>query len=165
MPRSRLGRCIGEHLVYLTLHLTDTKNESAMEKRFDQPGPGEAGTFPGPTSGYCDAGSRSNDRCDDPDYRDGRSKIFFRSDNIETCQGPKPMELDSMQQCHNKHTSHSWTACYDDACCIHLSDKEGSGWFPRMPKSAAKRQRELQKQRELEAEVAADQAGKVQIPW
>jgi len=24
----------------------------------------------------------------------------------------------------------SWTACYDDDCFIHRSDKEGSGWFP-----------------------------------
>ena len=79
--------------------------------------------------------------------------------------GPKRMELDSMQQRHNEHTSLSWTACHDDACYIHLSDKEGSGWLPRIPRSAAKRQRELHKQRELEAEIAADQAGKGQIPW
>lgn len=24
----------------------------------------------------------------------------------------------------------SWTACVDDLCPVHLSDKEGSGWFP-----------------------------------
>ncbi len=115
---------------------------SAIGERFDQPGHGEAGTFPGPTSGYYGAGSCSNNSFGDPAYR-----------------GLKPMEIDSMQQRHNEHTGLCWTACHDDACYIHLSDKEGSGWFPRIPKSAAKRQREFQKQRELEAEVAADQAG------
>ena len=126
----------------------DPMNERAMEERFDQPGHGEAGTSPGPTSGYYGAGSCLNNRCGDLDYR-----------------GPKPIEQDFVQHRHNEHTSLSWTACYDDTCCIHLSDKEGSGWFPRKPKSAAKQQRELQKQRDLEAEVAADQAGKFQIPW
>jgi hypothetical protein len=29
------------------------------------------------------------------------------------------------------HTMMSWTACYDDDCYIHFSDKQGSGWFPR----------------------------------
>ncbi|KAL8975953.1 MAG: hypothetical protein Q9177_006948, partial [Variospora cf. flavescens] len=28
----------------------------------------------------------------------------------------------------------SWTACYEDDCTIHLSDKQGSGWFPRRPR-------------------------------
>ena len=35
---------------------------------------------------------------------------------------------------HSKKTSHdaiSWTVCYDDLCSIHLSDKEGLGWFPK----------------------------------
>lgn len=29
-----------------------------------------------------------------------------------------------------EHACLSWTACYDDSCRVHLSDKEGSGWFP-----------------------------------
>ena len=35
---------------------------------------------------------------------------------------------------HQRETSHnamSWTVCYDDQYPIHLSDKEGSGWFPK----------------------------------
>ena len=28
----------------------------------------------------------------------------------------------------------SWTACCDDNCSIHLSDKQGSGWFPTRPR-------------------------------
>ena len=29
-----------------------------------------------------------------------------------------------------KHATLSWTACYDDSCTIHYSDKVGTGWFP-----------------------------------
>lgn len=32
------------------------------------------------------------------------------------------------------HADYSWTVCYDDDCRIHLSEKEGSGWFPRKPR-------------------------------
>jgi hypothetical protein len=28
------------------------------------------------------------------------------------------------------HAMMSWTACYDDECYTHMSDKQGSGWFP-----------------------------------
>ena len=28
----------------------------------------------------------------------------------------------------------SWTTCYDDNCSIHLSDKQGLGWFPTRPR-------------------------------
>jgi hypothetical protein len=31
------------------------------------------------------------------------------------------------------HDSQSWTACYDDACTVHYSDKLGAGWFPSRP--------------------------------
>lgn len=33
-----------------------------------------------------------------------------------------------------EHAALSWTACYDEDCRIHLSDKEATGWFPRPPK-------------------------------
>jgi hypothetical protein len=38
------------------------------------------------------------------------------------------------QQQIAKHASLSWTACYDDSCHIHYSDKMGSGWFPQRPR-------------------------------
>ena len=34
-----------------------------------------------------------------------------------------------------RHEAMSWTACYIDSCPIHRSDKDGSGWYPRKPKS------------------------------
>jgi hypothetical protein len=30
----------------------------------------------------------------------------------------------------DNHDMMSWTACYDDKCYTHMSDKQGSGWFP-----------------------------------
>ena len=35
-----------------------------------------------------------------------------------------------------KHANLSWTTCYDPDCQTHLSDKEGSRWFPKKPKKA-----------------------------
>ena len=35
------------------------------------------------------------------------------------------------------HARLNWTACYEDRCLIHLSKKEGSGWFPKKPKRKA----------------------------
>lgn len=43
---------------------------------------------------------------------------------------------------HTPHGNLSWTGCYDDNCTIHMSDKMGARWFPRMPKSKPKRNAE-----------------------
>jgi hypothetical protein len=32
------------------------------------------------------------------------------------------------------HATMSWTACYDDYCRVHLSEKQGSGWYPTRPR-------------------------------
>ena len=32
------------------------------------------------------------------------------------------------------HATLSWTGCYDNNCFIHLSDKQGLGWFPKQPR-------------------------------
>lgn len=34
------------------------------------------------------------------------------------------------------HKSLSWTACYDDSCLTHRSDKDGAGWYPKKPRGA-----------------------------
>lgn len=38
-----------------------------------------------------------------------------------------------------RHEHLSWTACYNDNCLVHLSEKEGSGWYPKpsRPQSTA----------------------------
>ena len=33
-----------------------------------------------------------------------------------------------------KHNSLSWTACYNDNCKVHESEKEGAGWYPYPPR-------------------------------
>ena len=33
----------------------------------------------------------------------------------------------------NDHAGMSWTACYDNECLVHMSEKSG-GWFPKEPK-------------------------------
>lgn len=35
----------------------------------------------------------------------------------------------------DSHASLSWTACYEDSCPIHRSDKDGSGWWPKEPRA------------------------------
>ena len=39
------------------------------------------------------------------------------------------------------HEILSWTACYDDSCLIHQSEKDGSGWYPTRPKNHGKKKR------------------------
>ena len=39
------------------------------------------------------------------------------------------------------HEILSWTACYDDSCLTHKSEKDGSGWYPTRPKSHGKKKR------------------------
>lgn len=34
----------------------------------------------------------------------------------------------------DSHAGLSWTACYEDTCTIHQSDKDGSGWWPKAPR-------------------------------
>ena len=46
-------------------------------------------------------------------------------------------ELDMSDTRHPKHAHMSWTACYDDYCYIHKSDKDGSGWYPKKPRRQA----------------------------
>lgn len=42
-----------------------------------------------------------------------------------------PLQLTPEQE----HACLSWTACYNDHCLVHISDKQGSGWYPRRPKA------------------------------
>ena len=38
--------------------------------------------------------------------------------------------LTHKEPANEKHGHLSWTACYNDSCLIHRSEKEGAGWFP-----------------------------------
>ena len=43
------------------------------------------------------------------------------------------------EEAAKQHARLSWTACYQDHCPIHYSDKLGSGWFPRQPRGRKNR--------------------------
>ena len=49
------------------------------------------------------------------------------------------------------HPGLSWTACYDDQCPVHLSEKQGEGWFPPKPSKKGK-----EPARDMEWETAYD---------
>jgi hypothetical protein len=51
-----------------------------------------------------------------------------------------------------EHAMLSWTACYDDSCTTHYSDKMGTGWFPQEPK--ARRNRRNKKSKKLQEALA-----------
>ncbi|PHH84727.1 hypothetical protein CDD83_1481 [Cordyceps sp. RAO-2017] len=43
-------------------------------------------------------------------------------------------QLNATSKARPNHDLMSWTACYDDDCYTHLSDKNATGWFPKAPK-------------------------------
>ena len=42
-------------------------------------------------------------------------------------------QFNVIQRDEPDHAVMSWTACYDHKCRVHLSEKEGSGWYPTRP--------------------------------
>lgn len=50
----------------------------------------------------------------------------------EATPSNKPLPVQAMDS--DQHKRLSWTACYDDNCVLHYSEKEGSGWFPKKPR-------------------------------
>jgi len=65
--------------------------------------------------------------------------------------GRKGTPYPTMHEDQEKETKHaylSWTACYDDHCYTHMSEKEGSGWYPRKPSKRQKRPAYTREERE-----------------
>ncbi len=52
-----------------------------------------------------------------------------RQVNVLTNQGRS-----GYNQPQDNHSSINWTACYEDKCATHKSDKDNSGWYPKEPK-------------------------------
>lgn len=46
----------------------------------------------------------------------------------------------------SNHACLSWTACYEDDCQIHISEKEGSGWYPKRPRKPKRQQQPTQEE-------------------
>jgi hypothetical protein len=38
-----------------------------------------------------------------------------------------------------EHAILSWTACYNDHCLVHRSDKDGAGWYPKKPRGRGRK--------------------------
>ena len=53
----------------------------------------------------------------------------------ETGKNPEVNVKQFLADEKKKHALLSWTACYDDNCIIHRSEKDGSGHYPRIPQS------------------------------
>ena len=48
-------------------------------------------------------------------------------------QYSEPVEINEQRKARKaaQHLGLSWTACYNDECLVHLSEKQGEGLFPR----------------------------------
>ena len=72
---------------------------------------------------------------------DGTTTVY-PSDNDEACQG----DYEVMTSKHEpkddgvEHARLHWTACYDDSCMVHLSAKDGAGYYPKKRASRKHRQ-------------------------
>ena len=75
-------------------------------------------------------------------------------------------DLERQQKENLDHAMTSWAFCFDDHCPIHLSEKEGSGWFPH----GKKNKRRQQRQQLLDALEEDEQAKSLSVmervyPW
>src|SRR5437762_13678771 len=56
--------------------------------------------------------------------------------NTETAEPPSLDDPPTAQTSRDRpdHGTLSWTACYDDRCTVHKSEKDGAGWYPTKPR-------------------------------
>jgi len=68
------------------------------------------------------------------DFRASKDGITEREpdrvESMKATQGRGGYELGQAPCIVDSHSAVSWTACYDDNCAIHYSDKYGSGFWP-----------------------------------
>lgn len=80
----------------------------------------------------------SNVAVDGDDHRDShRSSTASEgndSDGSSVASDLKRPTPTPEQQEARRHMCLSWTACYDDSCQVHLSEKQGSNWYPKPPR-------------------------------
>jgi hypothetical protein len=56
-----------------------------------------------------------------------------------------------------EHEELNWTACYDDDCRTHQSDKDASGWYPKKPKGKGTRSLKAMKRTDEKASTTHQQ--------
>jgi Retrotransposon gag protein/Zinc knuckle len=66
-----------------------------------------------------------------------RAKAQKHREPSEASDVEKPRKLETKSQIL-AHAAMSWTACYDDDCHIHESDKHGGGYFPKKHEKSPK---------------------------
>src|SRR5579871_4577319 len=60
-----------------------------------------------------------------------------------------------------EHAMMSWTACYDDNCPVHRSDKEGSGWYPSKPRRKGRSSKNKKKSKQSKDKTIARIVSKI----
>ncbi|APA12630.1 hypothetical protein sscle_09g074000 [Sclerotinia sclerotiorum 1980 UF-70] len=65
-----------------------------------------------------------------PRNEEGLNAIDFWEQGYLRTPSPSLIEEKPEEGLTAEHAAISWTACYDESCKIHLSDKEATGWFP-----------------------------------
>ena len=74
------------------------------------------------------------------ELREKRNQKCFNCDQMghwaRDCTKPKreKKHVNLVQVKETPHGTLSWTACYNDNCPVHESEKDGAGWYPRQPK-------------------------------
>ena len=87
--------------------------------------------------------------------QDGWNDDRFLPRNVTHTSPPCPGTTEIKEEHRAKkaalHPGLSWTACYDDRCHVHLSEKQGNGWVPQ--KSSKERKEPA---RDMEWEITYD---------
>jgi len=70
-----------------------------------------------------------------PRNQEGMNAIDLWEQEYYRTPTPSVTEESHQDEAEADHATMSWTACYDEFCGIHRSDKEATGWFPKKRKT------------------------------
>ncbi|CCD45550.1 hypothetical protein BofuT4_P045680.1 [Botrytis cinerea T4] len=70
-----------------------------------------------------------------PRNQEGMNAIDLWEQEYYRTPTPSVTEESHQDETEADHATMSWTACYDEFCGIHRSDKEATGWYPKKGKT------------------------------